>query len=83
MDSKGNLYAIKAALGAMEETMRDAFMQTEELPANGPDFLAIDDEYVAAQLAGMNRRARMVYFSERRRGASERSALDAARESYR
>lgn len=79
MDSSGNMYANKAALEAMEETLREHFKPTEAMPA---DALAIDDQEVAGALARLNHRARRVYFSERRRGRDEHASLVAARESY-
>jgi collagenase-like PrtC family protease len=79
MDSQGNLHANRAALEAMEEQLAEAFTPTEDMPA---DAIEISDPKVAAMLAGMNRRARLVYRSERRRGASEEEALGAAEGSY-
>jgi len=79
MDSKGHLYANKAALEAMEERLREAFTPTEAMPA---DAIEVANPKVAETLAKMNRKARRVYFSERRRGASEDEALAAAEGSY-
>lgn len=80
MDDQGKMYANQAALDAMDEQLREHFTPTEDMPA---DALEISDPKVAAMLAGMNRRARLVYRSERRRGASEAEALGAAEGSYR
>jgi hypothetical protein len=80
MDSNGTLRANQAALDAMDEQLREHFTPTEDMPA---DAVEIADPKVAASLAGMNRRARLVYRSERRRGASEDEALGAAEQSYR
>jgi len=79
MDSRGNLHANQAALDAMDEQLREHFTPTEDMPADAVD---IADPKVAASLAGMNRRARLVYYSERRRGASEEEAMGAAEGSY-
>ena len=80
MDSNGNLYANKAALEAMDEQFREHFKPAAQQPS---DALPIEDGYIASRLALCNRRARKVFFSERRRGASEAEALAAAEASYR
>jgi len=79
MDTSGNFYGspeaqeeigkILGKLGA--EKMRPI----EEMPAGS---ISIESEAVAKALAGMNRRQRRAFVAERRRGASEETAIGRA-----
>jgi hypothetical protein len=51
----------------------------EEPPAGA---VPISDGAVATELRGLNRRGRLAFYSERRRGASEGEALAAARRAH-
>jgi hypothetical protein len=74
MDDSGRMYASPAALREM--CGKEADVEPEsEMP---PGTLLIADPKVAAMLAGMPRRARRAFMSERRRGVSEDDALGAA-----
>lgn len=86
MDSSGRMYMppeYESELAKMFEKKAEQLRDEITFGAAPEDALPIDDETVAKELAGMNRTARRVYFSERRRGATEQAALASARESYR
>jgi hypothetical protein len=82
MDSRGNMYASNEAKAMFEE---QAGRELDVRPASQmpKDALPIENGYVASRLALCNRRARQVFYSERRRGKNEVEALAAAEDSYR
>lgn len=83
MDSNGNMYLDEAARKALEEAFGDdAAAGFSPTPALQTELLGIESTKVAYELSRLNRRARLVYFSERKRGASEDEALGAAEQSY-
>ena len=83
MDSNGNMYLDEAARKALEEAFgEDAAKGFQPTPALETEMLGIDNMKVAYALSRLNHKARQVYFSERRRGASEEEALGAAEQSY-
>jgi hypothetical protein len=83
MDSNGNFYGNEAEREALARIFEKAVTPKEEVrdiaekPAD-----AIDVDMESAEvLATMNRRQRMVFYSERRHGKSCEEAMQAARES--
>lgn len=82
MDSSGRMYMppeYERQLAEMFSQKADALAEEIKFGAVPEDALPIEDEAIALELAGMNRRARLAFFSERRRGATESSALAAAK----
>lgn len=81
MDSNGNFYANEEARKRIESMFSG---RTEEkvkpIEQSPPDAIDVD-EGAAVELAGMNRRQRMVFYSERAHGKSVEDALLAARDS--
>lgn len=78
MNSDGSMYMppemakeLEEAFGKRVEALTDAVNESS---------LPIDDEAIARELAMMNRKARLAFYSERRRGAGEADALEAARQ---
>lgn len=83
MDSSGRMYMppeYEAELVKMFKDKVEALTEEVSFGAVPEDALPIEDETIAKELAGMNRTARRAYFSERRRGAAEADALEAARQ---
>lgn len=78
MDDQGRLHVSPEVRQALEKRYGKDVDVTD---STGAADLLIQDAYVAAELAGMNRAARLVFRSERRRGATEDLALERARES--
>lgn len=78
MDSNGNLYATKKLRDEMDAKLREMVGESEEPPA---DSVPVEQVHLA-ELAAMNRRGRLVFYSERRRGASVEDAMSAARRAH-
>lgn len=77
MNNNGDMYMTAEMKAAFEE----AFGKPVDAET-GPwseDALAIEDQDIARELAGMNRAARRAFMSERRRGSPEAAAIEAAR----
>lgn len=79
MDSRGDMYANRAALESMSETLRRMFKETDDTKPAPEGALPLDVS-VAAKLAPMPRRVRRAFFSLRRRGVDEAEAFARAEE---
>ena len=85
MDSSGRMYMPPE----QEEILRKMFedrvdkltraVRDVEFVQPPADAMPIEDENIARELAGMNRAARLAFYSERRRGEPEAAAIEAAR----
>lgn len=85
MDTEGNLYANEEGRKHIDELLeaklRDAtddLKKVRDLKDAPKDGIRIESEKVLQAVLMMNRHQRRVFFSERRRGASEEEALCAA-----
>lgn len=87
MDSSGNMYgnpeAKAAILKILGEKTAAAAEQLKPIEQKPDDAIEIKSEMIAAQLATMNRRQRLAFFSERRHGVEEDDAIEIARNALR
>ena len=78
MDDQGKIYANEAARAELEAAMQDKDERVHPLVDKPANAIGLD-RMTAQALAGMNRKQRMAFYSEKRRGASLDEAFEAAR----
>lgn len=79
MDSSGGMHVPAELKATLEKAYGKPVDVTTGPPPAGS--LLIESEEIARELAVMNRAARLIFRSERRRGASEEAALETAKNS--